>query len=69
MKWFLAAANFAIAKQVNKIKYFTFVCKEIALNDLNLLFFAHYFSRLSLCYYYSRFLMTNGKPVYATARP
>ena len=28
---------------------------EIALNELSLLFFAHYFSRLSPCYYYSLF--------------
>ena len=70
MKLFHVAAYFAIAKQVNEIKLLLirFVCKEIALNELNSLFFAHYFSRLSACYYYSRFLLTNGKPVYATAR-
>ena len=38
-----------------KLNYFRFVCKEIALNELNLLFFAHYFSRLSPCYHYSLF--------------
>ena len=38
-----------------KLNYFTFVCKEIALNELNLLCFAHYFSRLSPCYYYTLF--------------
>ena len=38
-----------------KLNYVRFVCKEIALNELNLLFFAHYFSRLSPCYYYSLF--------------
>ena len=42
-----------------KLNYFPFVCKEIALNELNLLFFAHYFSMLSPCYYYSLFF--NGK--------
>ena len=44
-----------IAKQVNKINYFRFVCKEIALNELYLLFCAHYFSRLFPCYYYRLF--------------
>ena len=38
-----------------KLNYFSFVCKEIALNELNLLFFAHYFSRLFQCCYYSLF--------------
>ena len=38
-----------------KLNYSRFVCKEIAWNELNLLFFAHYFSRLSPCYYYSLF--------------
>ena len=50
-----------------KLNYFGFVFKEIALNELNLLFFAHDFSRFSPYYYYS--LLTNAKPVYATARP
>ena len=36
-----------------------FFCKEMALNELNLPFFAHYFSRPSPCYYYSLFF--NGK--------
>ena len=52
LEYFHAAANFAIAKQVNKINDFRFLCKEIALNELNLLFFfAYYYSRLSPCYY------------------
>ena len=38
-----------------KLNYFRFVCEEIALNELNLLFFAHYFSRLSPCHYYILF--------------
>ena len=50
-----------------KLNYFRFVCKEIALNELSLLFFAHYFSRLSRATTISCSLMTNGKPVYATA--
>ena len=44
---------------MKKLNYFRFVCKEIALSELNLLFFAHYFSRLSPCYYYT--LLFNGK--------
>ena len=52
-----------------KLNYFSFVSKEIALNELNLLFFAHYFSRLSRDTTIACSLMTNGKPVYATARP
>ena len=38
-----------------KLNYLRFLCKEISLSELNLLFFAHYFSRLSPCYYYILF--------------
>ena len=41
------------------VERFRFVCKEIPSSELNLLFFAHYFSRLSPCYYYT--LLFNDK--------
>ena len=41
-----------------------FVCKEIALNELNLLCFAYYYHRQFPVLLLACFLMTTGKPVY-----
>ena len=82
--WTLAVANrrrettaASFAKQVNKIRLLkSFICKEVALSELNLLRFAYYHicSRLSSLFpgrvlRLACSLMATGKPIYATARP
>ena len=61
------------AKQVNKIGLLkSFICKEVALSDLNLLRFAYYSicNRLCTLFLVLRLAhsLTTGKPIYATAR-
>ena len=56
MELFYAVAN--VAKLVNKIRY---VCKEIALSELNLRCFDYYYSRLPRAT--TSLFLTSGKPV------
>ena len=71
MKWF-PARRWKLRKSGEYLLHeVLLICKEIALSELNLLYFAYHYSRVRLfpVLPLAGSLIASNKPVYATAKP